>query len=215
VSFGRSAFKPYRPRWPVVISNRKDQTVGDRIAIARGFYRMSQADLAKRLSLTRAAVSQYEADQILPRRRVIERLTEIFGSSSGWFELGVGLPPRPPERTVPIVEIESHLVTNRVSDLRDLRGQREWGVPSSVLDRHDVGDEAIIIYAPDDVAPEIQRGDHVLVDLARTEIKREAIYFVIDDDRPQLLRLKPGRRKTGLMVRGQVVGYFRIVVSGE
>ena len=197
-------------------SKKKNQTVGDRIAIARGLYQMSQADLAKRLLLTRAAVSQYEADQILPRRQVIERLTEIFGSSSGWFELGVGLPPRPPERTVPIAEIESHLVTNRVRDLRDLRGQREWGVPSSLLGRHEVSAEAlIVVYAPDDVAPEIQRGDHVLVDLTHTEVKAEAIYFVIDDDRPQLLRLKPGRRKTGLMVRGQVVGYFRMLVSGE
>ena len=196
-------------------SAKKDQTVGDRIAIARGFYQMSQADLAKRLSLTRAAVSQYEADQILPRRRVVERLTEIFGSSSGWFELGVGLPPRPPERTVPIAEIEGHLVTKRVSDLRDLRSQREWAVPSSLLSRHEISDAVIFIFAPDDVLPEIQRGDHVLVDLGRTEVRVEAIYFVIEDDRPRLLRLKPGRRKTGLMVRGQVVGYFRMLVSGE
>jgi hypothetical protein len=99
--------------------------------------------------------------------------------------------------------------------LRDLRGQREWAVPSSLLSRHEISDAVIVVYAPDDVAPEIQRGDHVLIDLTRTEVKAEAIYFVIDDDRPQLLRLKPGRRKTGLMVRGQVVGYFRMLVSGE
>src|SRR5215472_3077681 len=135
-------------------SKKKNQTVGDRIAIARGLYQMSQADLAKRLLLTRAAVSQYEADQILPRREVIERLTGIFGNSPGWFELGVGLPPRPPERTVPIAEIEGHLVSSRVRDLRDLRGSREWGVPSTMLTRHAVSDEVIVIFAPDDVAPE-------------------------------------------------------------
>src|SRR5215469_18040647 len=100
---------------------KKEQTVGDRIAIARGFYQMSQSNLSKRLGLTRAAVSQYEADQILPRREVIERLTHIFGNGPGWFELGVGLPPRPPERMMQIPEIEGHLVTRRVGDLRDLR----------------------------------------------------------------------------------------------
>jgi hypothetical protein len=142
---------------------------------------------------------------------VIQRLTEIFGSSSGWFELGVGLPPRPPERTAEIAEIESHLISAKARDLRDLRGQRTWGVPSTLLARSGVdGGSLVVVYAPEDVAPDIRRGDHVIVDLSRTKAA-DAIFFVLDDGRASFARLAPrGRQKQTIL--GQAVGVFRMLL---
>lgn len=186
------------------------ESVGERIATIRGRYEMTQTELSKLLGLTKAAVSQYEADRYQPGHVIMARLAELFGSGPEWFSEGIGLPPRVPDKLVPIPEIEAQKVTRRIDDLREARGTRTWGAPSSVLSASELwADGLVVVYAPDDVTP-IKRGDHCIVDTTRTELVDPGVYFVLSAEERPLLRR--ARSCTGLTVLGKVVGYFRMLV---
>jgi DNA-binding XRE family transcriptional regulator len=63
-------------------------TLGQRILLARTKRGLSQAKLAKRLGVTRAAVSQWEKDQYVPRLPVLHALAEALGRDVEWFTEG-------------------------------------------------------------------------------------------------------------------------------
>ena len=53
-------------------------SIGENIKRLREQRGMSQAELARRINKTRAAVSQYESDETKPRMGVVEEMARVF-----------------------------------------------------------------------------------------------------------------------------------------
>jgi transcriptional regulator with XRE-family HTH domain len=159
-------------------------SVGDRIARARDAYRLSQAQLGAHLRVTRAAVSQYEKDQIKPRPGVFEKLGQLFDADPAWFEQGRGRPPAPPDTPVTIPEINVAALHERTLDPRELSNGREWRLPATVFPNTESFNHIVAILAPNDAHP-ICRGDHVLIDTRRRQ--GAGVFLVVDPAKgPQL-----------------------------
>ena len=54
-------------------------SIGENIKMYREQYGWSQAELARRIGKSRAAISQYENEETTPRMGVIEDLARVFG----------------------------------------------------------------------------------------------------------------------------------------
>ena len=62
-----------------VIVNSEFQSIGGRIKLGRERERLTQAELAQRLSVTRQAVSNWERDKTLPDIYMIREIAGVFG----------------------------------------------------------------------------------------------------------------------------------------
>lgn len=67
-------------------------SMGKRIKAARVMCRFSQEDVAKKLGVTRSAVSQWESDVTSPHRRVIKDLASVLCVSQARLLLDEGEP---------------------------------------------------------------------------------------------------------------------------
>lgn len=64
-------------------------SIGSRIKEAREKARISQAQLARQLNITRSACSQWESEVgTAPRRERLEQIAEILGVSYEWLATG-------------------------------------------------------------------------------------------------------------------------------
>lgn len=65
--------------------NKSNDSMASRIKAARLKTGLSQADVARRLNLTRQAYNIYETGKTYPRTEKIEQLAEIFGVPISYF----------------------------------------------------------------------------------------------------------------------------------
>jgi transcriptional regulator with XRE-family HTH domain len=139
-------------------------SIGKRIATARTTYRLSQAELAHNLGVTRAAISQYEQGKIRPRPLMIDRLAALFNADPDWFERGRGTAPSALDAPMKIPEVNVELLTGRPLDLE---AARKWELPGGIF-AGKIGDQIMVIVAPNRAGP-IRRGDRVVIDMSRRE----------------------------------------------
>jgi|GEM_PF-2413662 len=68
---------------------QRTMSIGSRIKEAREKARISQAQLARQLNITRSACSQWESEVgTAPRRERLEQIAEILGVSYEWLATG-------------------------------------------------------------------------------------------------------------------------------
>jgi transcriptional regulator with XRE-family HTH domain len=65
-------------------------SLGDRIAKARRFARLEQADLAQALDISQALVSKWERDLRDPRVQLLRRVAQVTGVDEQWLLTGGG-----------------------------------------------------------------------------------------------------------------------------
>jgi transcriptional regulator with XRE-family HTH domain len=182
----------------------KKTTIGERIAIARDKYGLSQAQLGATLGVTRAAISQYEQNKITPRPKVIDRLAELFNADPEWFDRGRGKAPDPLDVPVNILEINVERLTSKITDVRDLRNGRRWRLPTDALTQVEMN-QVVAILAPNDAGP-IQSGDRVLIDTRRCE--GDGVFLLIDEQGASLRDWFDGFPEDARVV-GRAVAYLR------
>jgi transcriptional regulator with XRE-family HTH domain len=183
--------------------NSEHLSIGERIALARDEYRLSQAQLGANLGVTRAAVSQYEQDRIRPRPKVFDRLAELFNSDPEWFERGRGRAPDALDAPVDILEINVERLTGQTGALRDLHGGRRWRLPIATFPGIQLApDHTVAITAPNDAGP-ILAGDRVLVDGRRCE--GDGVFLVVDAEGPRLAMTTVNYDR----VLGRAIAYLR------
>ena len=184
--------------------NKNRTTTGERIALAREVYRLTQGQLGATLGVTRAAVSQYEQDKIRPRPKVITRLAAAFNVDPEWFEHGEGRAPDPLDVPVTILVVNVACLTPEIANLRDLRTGREWQLPAATFEGIRIDpDHMVAIQAPNDAAP-IARGDRVLIDTRCRE--GAGVFLVVGAVGGQLRCLEMNKPS---LVAGRAVAYLR------
>jgi transcriptional regulator with XRE-family HTH domain len=185
-------------------------TIGDRIAIAREKYGLTQAKLGANLKVSRAAVSQYEKDLIRPRPEIFDMLAELFNADPEWFERGKGRAPQAHDAPVTIPEINVANVTHRLADPREAGNGRFWQVPRAAFSGVDISpDHMVTIQAPNPVGS-IQAGDSVVIDTRRR--KGEGIFLVLDvATRCPELRRYDGRKPDRSQIVGRAAGHFSVL----
>lgn len=182
-------------------------SIGERIALARDRYQLSQSQLAANLGVTRAAISLYEQDKIRPRQEVVERLAAMFNTKPAWFEQGRGRSPRALDAPLSITEVNVERLTSKILDLRDLPTGRRWQVPTEMFaDAKLSPDDLLMIRAPNYAYP-IHLGDRVVINTQGLD-PADAIFLVVDAVGARLRRYEPGCAEV-VRVYGQAVAYFR------
>jgi len=175
-------------------------SIGARIATARTTYDLSQAQLAKLVDVTRAAISQYEQDKIRPRSEVIGRLADLFNSDPEWFEHGRGRAPDALDAPVEIPEVNVELLTGSPTPTT----LRQWQLPAGTF-AGEIGDMAVIV-APNN-AGSIRRGDRVVIDMSRRE-GRFALAITAGGKR---LLQAPSDLPQDVQIIGYAAAYLRIL----
>lgn len=164
---------------------------------------MSQAQLAAHLSVTRAAISQYEQDKIRPRPVVVERLADFFNSDPEWFDRGRGKAPDALDAPVTILEINVALLTPQITDLRDLFTGRRWRLPAATFPGVELDEEHMVAITAQTAAGPIQQGDRVVIDIRRRRT-REGLFLVAKATGAELCSYA-----AGLRTMGRAVAYLR------
>lgn len=193
-------------------SSTEELSVGARIALARERHGLSQNQLAKYLDKTRAAVSQYEKNMIMPRPKVFDALAKFFNADPEWFEHGRGKAPDPFDAQITIPEINVAKLTEKVADLSALGvGRAKWELPaSSFRFIVDAQHRIVAARAPNDVGP-IQEGDGVLIDAAQRR-RAEGVFLVVDRTQgPQLRQYHSDSKADGAWVVGRAVARFHML----
>jgi transcriptional regulator with XRE-family HTH domain len=187
-------------------------TVGARIITARRVYNITQVQLAERLAVTRAAISQYEQDKNRPRPHVIDRLAEVFNADPEWFDRGRGKAPKRSDVPVTVAEVALDGINSHVTDLRNLRIGFDWRVPMRAFELP-VSAEHIIVFKATNRAATILPGDWVLVDTERLVGPSTAVFLVqsLAAPSPHLRRGNP----PGSQILGRVVAYVRPSTNDE
>lgn len=186
----------------------EDKTVGERIAVARDEYKLSQVQLAAHVGVTRAAISQYELDKTRPRRKIIDRLAELFNAAPEWFERGRGKAPDPLEWPVVIPEIDVLRLTPGIADPRDLSLGPQWKVPVGMFPGVVVAAETLVAFrAPNDAGP-VQCGDRVVIDIERRG-PADGVFLTVGATGARLCRYKTLIDDPEPQIVGQAIAYFR------
>lgn len=178
----------------------EDKTIGERIAVARERYRLSQRQLGANLGLTRAAISQYEQDKIRPRAKIIEKLAQMFHADPEWFERGRG--KAPDEIDAPVVE-PGFSVGGMLMETVDL--SVGWAPPTSISPPPT--NDLFVILAPNAAGP-IHRGDKVLID-GRRRYEGAGVYLIIDAARPRLRHYKAEPDSEEVRSIGRAIAYLQ------
>lgn len=181
-------------------------TVGNRIAIAREKYGMSQGQVGLGLGLTRAAISQYEKNMIQPRRVIIAKLAALFNADPEWFEHGRGKAPDVLDAPVVVPEINVTLLP-KVVDPYHLAIGREWRLPVAAFPETKVHKDMVVIEAPNAAGP-IQTGDRVLIDTDRHDGNASDVFLICDTTGAELRQLGAGFAE-GTRIVGRAAVYLR------
>ena len=94
-------------------------TFGDRVAAAREYAGMSQADLAKRLGVRLPTLRGWEDDLSEPRANRLSMLAGMLNVSMTWLITGVGAGVDSPDTRQP----QSAQVNDILDDMRSLRAE--------------------------------------------------------------------------------------------
>ena len=71
-------------------TNKYTKGLGERIGLIRRRAHMQQDYFGKKLRITRQSISAYENEQVIPSRRVLAKMCDLFGVSPAWLHYGVG-----------------------------------------------------------------------------------------------------------------------------
>lgn len=183
------------------------ETVGQRIITARQTYDITQVQLAERLALTRAAISQYEQDKNRPRPHVIDRLAEVFNADPEWFDRGRGNGPKRSDVPVTVAEVALDGITSHVTDLRNLRIGFDWRVPMRAFELPVSAEHIIVFRATNNAAP-VRVGDWVLVDTEQHTGPEHSV-FLVQSSRAPAPHLRHGNHPDGCEILGRVMGWYR------
>lgn len=94
-------------------------TFGDRLARAREFAGMSQAQLARRLGVKVATIGNWESDRSEPRANRLQMLSGLLNVTIGWLMTGEG--DGAPEIAEPGSRVDNDDLRALLTELRDLR----------------------------------------------------------------------------------------------
>ena len=143
------------------------EMVGSRIREARNEKDMSQGDLAKLLGISRASIAQWETGVTSPAINTIEIVAKLLNKRPEALAFGVTSEPkivyREPEDSgyykIPEIRFGDS------PDDREVIGS--WGAPIDWIKgdiRADPKDLIVFSVVTDDLGPQIERGDKVIVD---------------------------------------------------
>jgi transcriptional regulator with XRE-family HTH domain len=144
------------------------RALGDRIADARGLLGINASELARRMGISRAAVAQWETGQTVPSAGNLLKLADVLGVTLNWLGQGTGVPLALPMggNAAGFSEGEPVELGRLKPDLsRYLSGKME-GLTKAEIWRLNSGNMSGGGY---------QRGDYVVVDLAREAKKFDVV----------------------------------------
>ena len=76
------------PRWLITHRKRMIVTIGDRVRALRKEQKMTQADLAAKVSLTYIQIGRYEQQKSQPSGDVVRRLADALGTTADYLMNG-------------------------------------------------------------------------------------------------------------------------------
>ncbi|WP_156812166.1 XRE family transcriptional regulator [Idiomarina xiamenensis] len=155
----------------------KKAAIGDRIRHARLMQSLTQGELAKKVGVTLASVSQWELGTNTPRPPKVKKLAEQLKVDIEWLYTGVtpGTEVQEPAAAYnvqPAMTQVRALVDDADAELRYIANSQ---VKSAALDASSLA----YLDAPDDsMVPSINRGDMLIVDTSDKIIKDSKIYVI-------------------------------------
>ena len=164
------------------------QTIGERIREAREARKMSQADLARHMGLSRASISQWESGATAPTRKNYPDLAKLFG----WSPTMGG--PHPP-----VSAATSHQNARFVKsyDWGSIFGIQQGSVPAvgEVQVRIDLPEDTFHTHVPDDAMKPVYEGvggfasgDEILASPSLQPKRGSIVIALLDRDEAPILR---------------------------
>ena len=193
-------------------------TVGARIRAARDEKDMSQADLARLLGMSRAAIAQWESDTTSPSIATTAEVARILGKLPQWLAYGVSGEPqvvyKSPEEEG-YVRIREVVFGDKIDAIQEIAS---WGVPSEWLKQelHCFDTTGLMIYAIEasNMEPQFEFGDRILVDATVKRPSPAGVFLHWDGVGPAVNQITvipgAGSKKPGARVSsadGKTEGY--------
>jgi len=149
-------------------ASESKSSVGSRIREARDEKNLSQAELAKLLGLSRAAVAQWESDTTSPSIATAAEVARLLGKPPQWLAYGVSGEPQIVYRS-PEQEGYTRIREIAFGDKPDaVQEVAVWGAPTTWVKQelHCVEPAGLMVYAIEttNMEPELEYGDRIVVD---------------------------------------------------